>query len=83
MSLNYDLSKIKFAVDEATFKRAVGVDDSNGTVGGFMGEVVQMLKEFAQIDSDCIKAFKSLLGRETCFDWEEPLVRILDDGIYA
>lgn len=57
-----------------------GVDDSNGIVGGFMSEVVRMLVEFAQIDPDCINAFKSLVGIGiTCFQWEEPLIRILDE----
>ncbi len=56
-----------------------GVDDSNGIVGGFMNEVVRILEEFAQIDPECIEAFESLVGRETCFGWEEPLVRILDE----
>ncbi len=59
-----------------------GVDDSNGIVGGFMNDVVQVLKEFAQIDPDCIKTFKCLVNRETCFDWKEPLIRILDEGDY-
>ena len=56
-----------------------GVDDSNGTVGGFMGEVVGMLEEYAQVDPACIDAFEMLVGKQTCFDWEEPLVRILDE----
>ena len=62
--------------------RVSGVDDSNGTVGGFMSEVVRMLEEFARIDTDCIKAFESLVGREICFEWEEPLIRILDERTY-
>ncbi len=58
-----------------------GVDDSNGIVGGFMGEIVQILEEYAQIDIVCIKAFKSLIGiGTTCFGWEEPLVRLYDEG---
>ena len=57
-----------------------GVDDSNGIVGGFMTQVVEMLEEYARIDPDCIKAFRSLVGIGiTCFQWEEPLVRILDE----
>ncbi len=56
-----------------------GVDDSNGTVGGLMREVVRALEEFAQIDPECIETFGLLVGRETCFGWEEPLVRMLDD----
>lgn len=55
-----------------------GVDDSNGTVGGFMYEVVEMLEEYAKIDPKCIKAFKKLCGQSTCFGWEEPLVKIFD-----
>ncbi len=57
-----------------------GVDDSNGIVGGFMTEVVEMLEEFAKIGPDCIDAFESLVGIGiTCFEWEEPLIRILDE----
>lgn len=40
--------------------RVGGIDDSNGIVGGFMNEVVRILGEFAQIDPECIKAFKAL-----------------------
>ena len=57
-----------------------GVDDSNGTVGGFMEEVVLMLQEYAKLDRDCIKAFKKVCGKETCFGWEEPLEKIVDEG---
>jgi hypothetical protein len=60
--------------------RVGGVDDSNGIVGGFMTSVVEMLEEYAKIDPDCINAFKSLVGIGiTCFQWEEPLVRIWDE----
>ena len=62
-------------------KLCTGVDDSNGTVGGFMTEVVRLLTEYAHIDPDCVKAFKPLAGRETCFEWEGPLVRILDEKV--
>lgn len=57
-----------------------GVDDSNGIVGGFMTQVVEMLQEYARIDPECVDTFEPLAGRETCFDWEEPLVRILDEA---
>jgi len=61
-----------------------GVDDSNGIVGGFMSEIVQLLIEYARIDSECIKAFNALTGiGTTCFGWEEPLVRIYDEGLEA
>ncbi len=53
-----------------------GTDDSNGTVGGFMQKVVEVLKEYAKLDLMCVKAFKNLAGRETCFGWEEPLVEM-------
>ncbi len=64
--------------------RVGGVDDSNGIVGGFMTQVVRMLEEYARIDSNCINAFKSLIGIGiTCFQWEEPLVRIWDEKTAA
>ena len=56
-----------------------GVDDSDGTVGGFMEEVVRVLKEYAKLDLVCVKAFKNLADKETCFGWETPLVEILDN----
>jgi hypothetical protein len=60
-------------------KLCYGVDDSDGTVGGFIREVVEVLQEFTQLDSSCIRAFKKLCGQETCFEWEESLVRIFDE----
>jgi len=56
-----------------------GVDDSDGTVGGFIEEVVGMLKEYAKTDSACLGAFRSLEGKETCFGWEEPLWQMVDN----
>ncbi|MEK7159719.1 MAG: hypothetical protein AAB766_04445 [Patescibacteria group bacterium] len=58
-----------------------GVDDSDGTVGGFIEEIALMLQEYAKLDQQCIKAFKKLCGIETCFGWEEPLVKIVDEGV--
>jgi hypothetical protein len=57
-----------------------GVDDSDGVVGGFMYEAVEMLKKYAELDSKCIKTFKKLCHTETCFEWEEPLVKIFDES---
>ena len=57
-----------------------GVDDSNGTVGGFMEETVFMLQEYVELNPKCIKTFEKLCGRETCFGWEEPLVKIFDES---
>jgi len=54
-----------------------GVDDSDGTVGGFMEETVQMLKEYARLDPACAQAFRALENIETCFGWEEPLVELI------
>ncbi|MFC1613588.1 SWIM zinc finger domain-containing protein [Patescibacteria group bacterium] len=56
-----------------------GVDDSNGTVGGFMQEVVLILQEYSKLDSKCIKSFKKLCEQDTCFGWESPLIEILDE----
>lgn len=53
-----------------------GVDDSDGTVGSFMEGVVSVLQEYAKLDTNCVRAFKSLEGKETCFGWEEPLLKI-------
>lgn len=55
-----------------------GVDDSNGTVGGFMEGVVSVLEDYAKLDPECIEAFKKLRGKETYFGWEEPLLKLID-----
>jgi len=44
-----------------------GVDDSNGIVGGFVEEVVELLKEFVEIDPKCIRAFKVFTSQRTGF----------------
>lgn len=56
-----------------------GVDDSDGTVGGFMTEVVGVLEEFARLEPRCVNTFQKLIGHETCFEWEEPLVYLYDE----
>lgn len=53
-----------------------GVDDSDGTVGGFIEDMVNVLEEYAKLDPACVSAFQTLEHRETCFGWEEPLVKI-------
>lgn len=61
-----------------------GVDDSDGTVGGFIEETVQVLKEYAKLNLSCVKAFNELKGKETCFGWEEPLLELAkNDKIYG
>lgn len=57
-----------------------GVDDSDGTVGGFIQEAVDVLLEYAKLKPSCIESFKMLLNQETCFGWEEPLVKVHKDA---
>jgi hypothetical protein len=56
-----------------------GVDDSDGTVGGFITEAVNVLLAYAKLDPKCLKAFYALQGRETCFGWEEPLIKLIEN----
>lgn len=55
-----------------------GVDDSNGTVGNFMIDLVDVLKEYVDLDGKCVRVFKKLVGINSCFGWEGDLV-----GIYS
>lgn len=55
-----------------------GVDDSDGVVGGFIEESVGLLKKFVQADTSVSKSFKQLENADTCFGWEEKLVKIFD-----
>lgn len=56
-----------------------GVDDSDGTVGGFIEATVEMLEKFVQIDTSCTQAFRHFSGIETCFGWEEPLLKFIEN----
>lgn len=56
-----------------------GVDDSDGTVGSFIQESTIVLRQFASLDPECKKAFYRLTYRPTCFDWEVPLVQLLNE----
>jgi hypothetical protein len=56
-----------------------GVDDSDGAVGGFIEETVNALLEYAKLDSGCLKSFYVLDNRETCFGWEEPLLKLIEE----
>lgn len=58
----FDISKIKFATDKATYEKAVDV-----------------LLEYAKLKPSCIDSFEKLIGKETCFDWEEPLLKVYRD----
>jgi len=51
-----------------------GVDDSDGTVGGFIQETVIMLQKYAKLCPECKNVFKVLQNQETCFGWEESLI---------
>lgn len=56
-----------------------GVDDSDGTVGGFIQECVEILKEFVLLDPNIVNSFGLLCKKSTCFGWEEPLVLMYDE----
>lgn len=55
---------------------SAGVDDSDGTVGGFIEAAVNALTEYAKLKPSCAKSFRLLVGKETCFGWEESLLAI-------
>ncbi|MCX6810851.1 MAG: hypothetical protein NTY30_03960 [Candidatus Berkelbacteria bacterium] len=57
---------------------ASGIDDSDGIVGAFIEAVVLLLMDFSKLDKNCIKTFSKLVGKETCFGWESPLLEIYD-----
>lgn len=54
-----------------------GVDDSDGTVGVFIEEGVNLLLNFAEAVSKCTESFKKLKNIETCFGWEEELLGLM------
>ena len=54
-----------------------GVDDSDGTIGGFIEESVVMLERYTETDPLCTQAFPALVGHKTCFQWEEPLLKLI------
>lgn len=54
-----------------------GVDDSYGTIGGFIENTVQVLQDFARLNPACVRAFRQLEDAETCFGWEEDLVKLV------
>lgn len=56
-----------------------GVDDSDGTVGGFIEELVRVLFEFIRLQPECVKSIETLRNQSTCFDWEEPLLDLLEN----
>jgi len=54
-----------------------GVDDSDGTVGTFMQEAVIVLQDYAKLDPKIAESFKKLEDKETCFGWEESLLKLI------
>lgn len=52
-----------------------GVDDSDGTVGEFIENLMLVLKDFEKIDPECRNAFCKLEGIETCFGWKAILLK--------
>ncbi len=56
-----------------------GVDDSNGIVGSFIEQVVDVLKEYAKLEPACKSAFIKLCKVGTCFGWESSLVELVDE----
>jgi hypothetical protein len=54
-----------------------GVDDSDGTVGGFIEGVVEVLEKYAKLNPVCTLSFSALEGKETCFGWEDPLLELI------
>lgn len=55
-----------------------GVDDSDGTVGSFIRETVEVLKQYTELDPECSLTFRQLQNRETSFGWEEPLLELIN-----
>ena len=51
-----------------------GIDDSNGTVGGFIEQTVEVLKNYAKKEPKITKCFDKLIGISSCFGWEETLI---------
>ncbi len=56
-----------------------GVDDSDGVVRDFISDGVEVLKQYIEIDPECLKSIEKLqnLGT-TSFGWEEELVELLE-----
>jgi len=57
-----------------------GVDDSDGTVGSLMEGTVEVLNAYARIDQTCKDVFLDLKNKKTCFGWEEPLLKLIDEN---
>jgi len=60
-----------------------GVDDSDGTVGNFIEELVKVLLQFVEVDPHCIKSFNAFKNKETSFGWEKPLLVFISPDTQA
>jgi hypothetical protein len=40
-----------------------------------------MLKEYAKLNQACVQSFEKLRDKETCFDWEKSLLKIVDKSL--
>lgn len=56
-----------------------GVDDSNGTVGGFAYDLANLLKQYAKLEPACIGTFGQLADGGNPFGFEDELIRIYDE----
>jgi hypothetical protein len=56
-----------------------GVDDSDGTIGTLIEEIVEVVKQYIKLDPACGIACKKLINKETVFGWEEELGLLAKD----
>jgi len=75
--LNITLINILLRLDN---KLQNGVDDSDGTVGGFIEDTVDVLKDFVKYDVKVKESLRILVGISSCFGWEESLVKMITDN---
>jgi hypothetical protein len=54
-----------------------GVDDSDGTVGGFCDEAMCLLMDFADTDPKCAKYYKKLIGLDVAYDFQSEIADLL------
>ena len=54
-----------------------GVDDSDGTVGAFIAELVEVIKQYIKIDIECRKAIMIFKTKKTDFDFEDELLELI------
>ncbi len=54
-----------------------GVDDSDGTVGGFCNEAMCLLMDFADTNPKCARHYKKLLGLDVAYDFQSEIADLL------